>query len=386
MIRIACGILQGIYSLIKAVVPTRNKVTLVSRQSNNPSIDFQLLKDEFARRENPPEVVMLCKMLNKSLFGIIAYAFHMLRQMYHFAGSRVIILDSYCILASVAKHKSDLVIIQMWHCLGTTKKFGHLILGTSEGSSEKIAHALRMHANYDYIFASSNSYRKQLAAGFGSDPSKVVIKPLPHLDLLTNAEYAYEEREKVFKELGDISKKKTILYCPTFRKDESDLKKAVTTLIDAVDYEHYNLVVKLHPLSKITIEDPRVLTPRNFTTLNMLFVADAVISDYSCTIFEAGLLGIPIYFYCFDLEKYERIRGLTLDYVHECPGVVSPDINTILQAIDHQDSYDKEYLRAFVQKYVTMTPTATKDIVDFVMPFLMRTEVPDKLIKQNTWA
>ena len=368
--------LNGIYDIVKALVPSRNKVTLVSRQSDEPSVNFLLLKQEFESREDPPQVVMLCKTLKRSFPAEFAYLFHLLRQMYHFASSRVVILDSYCILASVAKHRSDLVIIQMWHSIGTMKKFGHTTLGTNEGSPEKLAQAMRMHANYDYIFASSDAYRDQLAAGFGNDPDKVVIKPLPYLDLLTSESYAQKTREKVFARLGDLSKKPTILYCPTFRKDERGLQKAVTALIEAVDYERYNLVIKLHPLSKIMVDDPRVFAPSEFSTFDMLFVADAVISDYSCIIYEAGLRDTPLYFYCFDYEKYERTRGLTFDYLHECPGVVSPRIETILEAID-RDDYDKAYLRTFIRTYVTMTPTATKDIVDFVAPFLKRPPTRD---------
>ncbi|MCL2324114.1 MAG: CDP-glycerol glycerophosphotransferase family protein [Actinomycetia bacterium] len=369
MITILLAILNGIYSVIKIVVPTRRKITMASRQSGKPGIDFQLLAREFALQEDAPEVVMLCKMLDRSLPGMISYGFHMLRQMYHFAGSSVVILDSYCILASIGKHKSDLVIIQMWHSMGTMKKFGHTTLGTNEGSTERLAHAMRMHANYNYIFASSEAYSEDLAAGFGCAAAKAVIKPLPHLDLLTSKEYALETRAKIYESLGDLSDKKTILYCPTFRKDERGLSKAIAALVDTIDYDRYNLVIKLHPLSKVTPDDPRAIIPDAFSTFEMLFVADAVISDYSCIIYEAGVLDIPLYFYCFDYEKYEQMRGLTFDYLHECPGVVSPDISEILKAID-EVAYDKGYLRTFINTYIRMTPTATKDIVDLVMPLL----------------
>ncbi|MCL2882206.1 MAG: CDP-glycerol glycerophosphotransferase family protein [Coriobacteriia bacterium] len=348
----------------------------MSRQSDEPSVNFLLLKHEFESREDPPQIVMLCKTLKRRFPREFIYLFHIFRQMYHFASSRVVILDSYCILASVAEHRSDLVIIQMWHSIGTMKRFGHTTVGTSEGSTEKLAQAMRMHANYDYIFASSDAYREQLAAGFGNDPRKVVIKPLPYLDLLTSETYARDTRERIFNQFRELSDKSIILYCPTFRKDEHGLQKAVAALIDAVDYERYNLVIKLHPLSKIVVDDPRVFTAEEFTTFDMLFVADVAISDYSCIIYEAGLRDIPLYFYCFDYEKYERTRGLTFDYLHDCPGVVSPDIHMILEAID-QGNYDKDYLRAFINKYVIMTPTATKDIVDFIMPFLERPPARD---------
>ena len=69
----------------------------------------------------------------------------MIKQMYHIATSRVVILDSYCIVISILKHKKKLTIIQMWHAMGAFKKFGYSIIGKSEGTSKKIIDLMRMH-------------------------------------------------------------------------------------------------------------------------------------------------------------------------------------------------------------------------------------------------
>ena len=42
----------------------------------------------------------------------------------------------------------------------------------------------------------------------------------------------------------------------------------------------------------------------------MLYISDIVISDYSCIIYEAALLNIPLYFYTYDYEKY--MKGASL--------------------------------------------------------------------------
>ena len=73
----------------------------------------------------------------------------MLTQMYHIATSKVVVLDGYCIAASVLNHKPDTKIVQMWHALGTIKKFGYQVLGTEEGSDPDVARIMRMHKNYD---------------------------------------------------------------------------------------------------------------------------------------------------------------------------------------------------------------------------------------------
>ena len=67
--------LQLVYQLLK-IFPVHNKVILISRQSNEPSIDFLLLRDEIRRSAASVEVVMLCKTL-----GILSstYYHHALR-------------------------------------------------------------------------------------------------------------------------------------------------------------------------------------------------------------------------------------------------------------------------------------------------------------------
>ena len=64
----------------------------------------------------------------------------------------------------------------------------------------------------------------------------------------------------------------------------------------------------------------------------MLFVADYVISDYSCIIYEAAILNIPLYFWTFDFNQYIGARGVTFNYKKEVPGPVCRNINKIINS------------------------------------------------------
>ena len=102
-----------------------------------------------------------------------------------------------------------------------------------------------------------------------------------------------------------------------------------------------------------------------FSTFDMLFVADFVISDYSCVIYEAALLDIPLFFYAFDLPKYLENRGLAIDYQKELPGIISKDISEILKSIE-DNTYNYEKLKEFKNKYIKKQKDCTKDIVNFI--------------------
>ncbi len=375
-INIGKGLLNILYFFIK-LLPTRHKVTMISRQSDTPSFEFLMIKEALQKEDPDLEVAILCHTLDggvRSTFWTrVKYGFHMLRQMVEIATSQVVLLDTYCIVISLLHHKKDLMVIQMWHSMGTMKKFGYTALDTEEGSSRELACAMRMHENYDYVFASSDAYKDHLAAGFNCDIHKIITMPLPRTDLLRSTDYAASIRKKIYARYPALKEKPVILYCPTFRKDETDFRKALQELRQDVDEEEYNLVIKLHPLSKIRLEDPQT-AGEGFSSLEMLFAADYVISDYSCIVYEAALLNIPLFFYNFDMDLYQGDRGLAIDYYKELPGVISGDAKEILAAIDQTrkdpDTYDFKKLKAFADKYVAQTEHATKDIADFVEQFI----------------
>lgn len=371
IIKVGTVCLQLLYNGMKCL-PTQKKVVMLSRQSDLPSDEFRMVEREILKRNNGVKVVMLCKTLdggvNSSMAGKIRYGFHMLVQMYHLATSQVAVLDTYCIPVSLLKHKKSLTVIQMWHSMGSMKKFGYTALDTAEGSRREIAEAMKMHQNYDYVFASADAYKEHLAKGFNCDIEKIITMPLPRLDLLNSRAYQTKTKEKIYSRYPKLKEKPVILYIPTFRKDETDFAPALDKLVQAVDQDKYNLVVKLHPLSKMKLKD-RTMSADGFSSFDMLSVADYVISDYSCIVYEAAVLGIPLYFYDFDIGFYKEGRGLAIDYEKELPGVVSEDITEIIRAIEEKP-YDKAALKQFADKYITPTKHATKDIVDFIFRFI----------------
>ena len=371
IIKIGIFLLNIIYWFIK-LLPTQHKVVMISRQSNVPSKEFEMLEEEICQRDPGTKVVLLCRTLDggvdSTTFTKLKYVFHMFVQMYHIATAKVVILDSYCIVISILHHKKSLKVIQMWHSMGTMKMFGYTSLDTAEGSSSKLAHAMKMHQNYDYVFASAEAYKDHLASGFNCAREKILTMPLPRLDLLKNPEYERDIRKNIFEKYPELMKKPVIMYCPTFRKDETQFEKAVYNLVKAVDTEKYNLVVKLHPLSKVALDD-KVVQAKEFSSFDMLFVADYVISDYSCIVYEAAVRNIPLYFYNFDMELYTDGRGLAIDYVKELPGLISKNAEEIVSSIE-QESYDMEELKRFSDKYVVPVNNATKNIVDFIWNFM----------------
>lgn len=364
LINTARVILNFIYSILK-FLPQQDKILFLSRQSNNPSIDILALKDEFLKEHPTFEAVVLCKTLDGNIFKKIGYCFHMLRQMYHLATAKIVVLDSYAILVSLLNHRKSLLVVQMWHSVGTMKKFAYSILDKPEGSSSKLAYAMHMHENYDYILCAGEGYADHLAEGFNYSKDKIVILPLPRVELLQNKEFANKKTQAIYNKYPELKEKKNIVYVPTFRKDADEHSRFLEE-VEALKDEFkkyntdYNLIIKAHPLSGVSTKYDE------FSSFDMLFIADYVISDYSCIIYEAAILHKPLFFYTYDYENYVSKRDIYMDYPNEIPGPMYDNSCDLLNAIT-SNNYDIDKQEQFLSKYVSWDrPYIIKDIVNFL--------------------
>ena len=370
----AIAIFRGFLNLIYAVfklLPVRDKVTLISRQSDFPSEDFLMLKAEIEKQSPKTEVKILSKKLRKSPGALISYIGHIFVQMYHIATSKTVVLDSYCIAVSVLKQRRSLRVVQIWHAMGALKRFGLSILGEEEGSDPKLAKAMRMHRNYTYVLASGKACVKPFAEAFGCLEKTVVIGSLPRVDRLMSEEIKQRTIDKIFDIYQELRQakdcdKKIIVYAPTFRKHK-DISTEIEDLINKISSEERIIVIKKHPLMKLCIEDrPGVIIDDTFSTEEMLYIADYVIADYSAIVFEAALLNKPMCFYAFDLDEYMASRSFYLDYEKDMPGAICKDVDEV-EAVLKDFCFDLEAVRNFAHNYVEKTEGVTKELANLVL-------------------
>ena len=362
-----------VYSILK-LLKTQNKIVFISRQSNKPTQDIELLSNELKKELPNYKIIILSRKLEHGLSNKIKYFFHIFTQMYHLATSKIVLLDSYCIIVSLLHHKKNLRVIQMWHGIGTLKKSGYSILDTYEGRSKKIATLMKMHKNYDYIFCSAEICRKDSVELFNTTLDKVLVYPLPRVNLLIDKKYQKDTQNKVYQKYPELKNKKNIVYVPTYRVDNDKLTKAIEDLIECIDYTKYNLIIKLHPLTTYVNNETKALFDKLFTTTEMLFIADYVIADYSTVLFEAAVLNKPLFFYAYDKNNYVKQRNFYIDYEKEMPGLISQDPKEIFAFIK-KDKYDLEKIKSFSNKYVEIKGNPTKNICIFIKRILEEEEV-----------
>lgn len=362
-IRIGIALLAAWYAFCR-LFPTKRQIVCISRQSNYPPVDFCLVRDYFQQKHPDWRVVVLAHTLESP----IAYLPVMLLQVFYMATSRAIILDSYCIAASLLGSRIEAPVIQIWHALGNMKKFGYTALDTGEGHSSATAKLMHMHEGYDAVAVSSLSFAKDLAAGFNVEEDILFEAPLPRTDLLTNPKHRQRQREAFARTYPQMAQRKVIVYCPTFRKEQSGNEDAaMAALIDAVDFNRYCLVFKPHPVSRQIIEDPRVITIRG-GEIDPLYSADYVISDYSTVMYEAGLLQVPVYLYAYDWNEYHEKRSFNIDLERDVPTLFTEDARAIMSAIE-EGTFDHGAFQAFVQRNIALPPcgTCTEQLCEHIL-------------------
>lgn len=355
--------MRFIYVFIK-LVPSRNKISMISRQTDGDNLDFNLLANTLRQQYPSTDIVILNKRFERQFSKLLGFQFHMFRQMYHIATSRVVILDSYCFAISILQHKKDLEVIQMWHALGSLKKFGYSILDKAEGRSSNLARIMDMHKNYDYVITSSPTARDHFMEAFDVSLEQMRVLGLPRIDFLLDDEEAEDVKRRFYEVYPEAKNgKRCILYVPTNCKSAKTEEK----LAGCVNFARYNFIVKLHDgRESLWVDGERIERGRFFKGLELLHVGDDVITDYSAIVFEAAIAKKPLYFYVPDYDAYMSRRGVYIPYWEEMPGVIARDSAEIFRAIEAELWYP-DRLEEFAARYVTYRDgTVCHRLADFI--------------------
>lgn len=356
----------------------KGKVTIISRESDEPTLDIAMLEDELKRRGLEVETMTKLFTKDKGLSGAAGYLSTVAKQEAAVLRSDVVVLDTYCIPVSMLPHRGKTKVIQMWHALSAVKKFGWQTVGSEDGTSEKTANLMRMHKGYDYVICASDATAEYFAEAFRIDREKIVKIGLPRIDYILNVVKG-DGRYKAFGEIYALyphlahSEKKVVLYVPTFRKGSMP---DVKSLAEALDPEKYELIVRLHPLYRAEADLPEadnIIYEDNIPTFDLLAAADIIISDYSSLVVEGSLADKPMYLYTYDIDSYCETTGVNMDFAAETIGKYTfRDAKDLAAAMDEE--YDMEALRAFRRKYIDVdTDNCTGQLADFI----------ESLIEQN---
>ncbi len=336
--------------------PTKNRILYCSRQSNTPSNDMLALKREVEKLSPKTQQVFRLRYLRDEKGISLSYLFGIVGDMWCMASAKVVIADTYSIPLSCLHHKKGQQRVQIWHALAAVKQFGLQSAGKAEGRNNRVAKALCMHQNYTHVIAPSGATGEFYCKAFGCNPSVITVASLPRVDELLNR----ENRKDEFLRCNPFYQNKRLaVYVPTFRQGDETYARA---LAQAFEKEpELGLIVVPHPISQCA-NNPAYQIHGEFSTYDLMKLADDIITDYSACSVEGALLHKPLWFYVPDYEKYKQEQGLNVELKEWFPKGWFEHPDGLVQAV-RQGEYPLEQVVAYANHFVERQGTNNAEIL-----------------------
>lgn len=237
----------------------------------------------------------------------------------------------------------------------------------------------------DVFISNSTFYEKVYRDGFAYC-GPVIKTGFPRNDELINGKQDY--RIMVRKELN-LSGKNIFLYVPTFR-DEFERTHHIDYSVYDLDFTaihdtlkerfggEWIILVKFHPIMQIYIKDyqpfnlPFVKDVTSYINIQALVSAsDFVVTDYSSTVCDALIAGIPGLTIALDYEQYKEERNFYFD-LQELPFPFAKSNEELINNIKNFDQHDyTSKCEAFKERIgLCETGHASKDVAEKICDFL----------------
>lgn len=229
----------------------------------------------------------------------------------------------------------------------------------------------------DTIRCAQSEYDREIFERINhADKSAILLCDLPRNDGLLR--YTSDEIASIKRKIGIDSRKKVILYAPTYREymvDDYDTYMAPPIHVEKWERElgnefvflvrsHYAVTAALNIQESDFVKDVSA-----YPFINDLYIiSDILISDYSSSFIDYSILDRPMLCYAYDLEEYQEKRGLYIDLAKELPCEIDDNEVSLLHRIQtlDGDQYSKR-TKAFHHKYAPYAGNASKAVIDVVL-------------------
>ncbi|MBQ3913391.1 MAG: CDP-glycerol glycerophosphotransferase family protein [Lachnospiraceae bacterium] len=350
------GLLYRIFSLLPV---DGNRAYFVMTHDSSGEGNCGVMKEKLEARG------YRCDALTRAEAAGVGFIF---RSAYRLARSRFIFLDNTFLPLSCLRLRKGSTLTQLWHGTGTIKKFGQdVTIGRLKDLEARCGR------NISHLIVSSPATKSIYAGCFGVPEDRVRVLGLPRSDAFFAPGFAEAARARFEEKYPAAKGRRLVLYAPTFRDDEDNEDEQIRMIGDfARDFaarmpKDSILGLRLHPyvssrlagnpgfcadvsvpgstgtssrelsngIASPAAAKTRILDLTHFSGLNTLLgAADVLITDYSSIIFEYSLLRRPMYFYAYDLGRFEGSdRGFYRDYRGYVPGPVYTRREELLDAL-----------------------------------------------------
>jgi CDP-glycerol glycerophosphotransferase (TagB/SpsB family) len=359
LITVVASIFRGSFQVLYwlcVLVPARRRILFLSRQSDRVSSDFEAIIKEIGATQPEARVVVLTRKVRSRLD--LGYALHLVRQTWHLAHADTVVLDSYSLLTSNLRLRATTRVVQIWHAIGSFKRFGWDSLATAGARRVALARAFRMHAGNDILLTSSSASAPHFASAFKTSLAHVTVCPLPRVDALRDEARIVAQRNAIFTAHPEWREQPILVYAPTLTKDSMS-GNPLGVLSEFCEHNGYRLIESVHPVD--------LPVPPEFSTTELLSVATLFVTDRSSLVLETGWMGIPSFLLCSSDELDALVESSYMPRSELEPLVVSDARGLETKLLDASATKSAQNIAA---KYIT--PPATGSCASSIVALLLQ--------------
>lgn len=367
-----------IFNIFSILPLKKNKVVFLSPHNENFNDSLGAVMEEVIRRDEFRVVLISGRDLKfetsnvKKFFSSIGKAISFFTvKAYHLSTAHYIFMNDNFMPMGKLRFKENAVITQLWHAEGAFKKFGLDI----EQPDDVRELEKKGNAKLTYVVCSSEEVAPIYANAFGVSDYKVLPLGSARLDWFSEEINIDRLRADFDKKYPMCKGKQLALYAPTFRDNTADDERILDNF-DVASFnerfgDKYTILIRLHPQvhSNVRIPDGAVDVCNYGNVTELMRLCDFLITDYSSICMDFAIQDKPVYFYAFDLDRYERDRSFYFDYESYVPGPVAKDFQTLLNLINStvSETYRKRRYDFNYSNFGTPDGKAAERIVDRII-------------------
>ncbi|AWK51248.1 CDP-glycerol--glycerophosphate glycerophosphotransferase [Clostridium beijerinckii] len=293
---------------------------------------------------------------------------HSIKSIYEMATSRIWINNTR--MSLYIRKRKEQYYIQTWHGGVALKKIGKDVDPNTVSFSHY--YAAQRDAKMTDLLLSNSLFCTNMYHNSFWYSGEILESGSPRNDILINNS---SDSKNIKDKLGIHKDTKVILYAPTFRDNgridvfDLDCKQIIFNFEKKYKCK-FCIIIRLHPnmsSTELNIKFSKsILNGTSYSDMyELLNISDVLITDYSSTMFEFGMLLKPVYLYVKDLDDYTKSRGLYLD-IEKLPYVVCKDKESLYNKIQEFNLEDyQEHVHKFNMNLgFCENGTASKTVVE----------------------